>query len=95
MDQVYSNTITAALESLLIIQFRPTFLALQFHETDGIIEIVMSCLDFAHLSIPDRTTAVFKEIEEHLPTVMQDHLIIAQLFDGAQIEAVLEDMFKK
>lgn len=94
MDEFYDNTLITALEVLLSIKFRPTFLALTIDTIDGTIEVVMSCKQFETISISERTISVFNEIQKELPLLLQDHLVVLQCFDSKQMEQVLDDLFQ-
>ena len=93
MNEVYNKTILVALEHLLIIKFRPTFLALTYNQDYDIIEIVMSANQFDYMSVSERIAHVFMEIQRNLPQVLKEHLIVVQPFSGEQMEDVLEDLF--
>lgn len=83
----------AALETLLVVKFRPTFLALTLHEEDGTIEVVISCLRFNSMTVSERTISVFNEVFKELPHLIEEHLIVIQCFNGIELERVLSDMF--
>lgn len=95
MTNFQDTVILAALESLLAIKFRPTFLALTINQDDGIIQVVMSCLNFNHQSINERTISVFNEINRELPQLIDEHLIVLQCFNSEEIERVIDDLFQE
>jgi hypothetical protein len=95
MQEVHDKTILVALEYLLTIKFRPTFLALHMHEDYGIIEVVISSLSFNYQTLEERLKSIYKEIEKELPTIMEENLIVVQPFDSVQIEMVIQDLYEK
>ena len=89
-----NNFTLAALETLLVIKFRPTFLALQYQSDYDTIEVVMSSAQFNYLSLNDRVISVFNEISKEMPTLMEETLIVVQPFNSVEIDQVLNDVFE-
>lgn len=92
-DQLKIKTIMLAIEQILIIRFRPTFLALTYDEECDIIDIVISANSFDYMTISERVVRVFNEILKQMPSVKEDYLIVVQAFTGDEILQVLEGLF--
>lgn len=85
----------AALEQLLTIRFRPTFLALTIDEENELIQAVLSCDKFNYQTVNERTISVFNEIFKEMPSLIEENLIVLQCFSSLEMERVLDDMFTK
>lgn len=92
-EELKIKTILVAIEQILIINFRPTFLALTFDEDCGIIDIVISANSFEYMSISERIVRIFNEILKQMPSVKEDYLIVVQAFSGDEIMQVLDGLF--
>ncbi len=64
----------AALETLLVVKFRPTFFALTYHEEIDTIEVMISSISFNYLSLTERVISVFNEIYKDV--------VLTDVFEG-------------
>jgi uncharacterized OB-fold protein len=81
-----------ALESLLIKEFRPTFLAVQYeqHEKQPFVHVVISAREFSKLTIDARVALVYKKIFEGKGELLPMLPVIVEPFSSTEMVEIFE-----
>ena len=83
----------AKLETILVSQYRPVFLAIMSPDENGDIQIIISCIQFNYLTIQERINHIFNLLNDKIPDIVKDRLILIQAFSTEQMEDVLLEVF--
>lgn len=72
------------LESVLITNFNPTFLAYEFLEQD-VLNVVISSSCFINQPMTERIRSVYSCLEKKYPTILEEYTIYISAFTDAEI----------
>lgn len=80
------------LENLLIKEFKPTFLAVQYeeHETKPFVHVVISARQFSKLSIDARVALVYRTIFENKAELVPMLPVIVEPFSSTEMVEIFE-----
>jgi hypothetical protein len=80
------------LESLLIKEFKPTFLAVQYeqHEKQPFVHVVISAKEFSKLTIDARVALVYKKIFENKGELLPVLPVIVEPFSSTEMVEIFE-----
>lgn len=82
------NSDLALLESILVVNLRPHFLAITREE--DYINIVISHPSFVLLDMSERISKVFDLLKIFAPDVLKDNIIVVQAFCADELEDLFE-----
>jgi hypothetical protein len=83
------------LEFLICAKLRPTFLSVADPDEDGTIEIVIACTQFNYKSIQERISIFFKLLDQYLPDILKERLVLVGAYSNSEIEEILDDIFSR
>jgi hypothetical protein len=92
----YDKELIIDLEFALCAKLQPTFLAISEPDEDtGEIEIIISCNQFNRKNIQERVSIIFKLIENYVPAILEDRLILVTALNNNEMDEVLDDLFSR
>lgn len=82
----------AGLESILVREFRPTFLSIKYepNSKDQFVHIVISCSQFSNLPVEKRVALVYKKILENRGDLISVLPVIVETFSSKEMVDVFE-----
>lgn len=82
----------ANLESLLVSEFRPTFLSIQYEPDakDRFVHIVISSRQFSDMSVDKRVALVYKKIFENKGDLISVLPVIVEAFNSTEMADIFE-----
>jgi len=80
------------LESILVTDFRPTFLSVNYNSTDKnpVIHIVMSSKLFLNKTVDQRIASVFKCLLTKDKSIIENNALIVETFDSKEMSEIFE-----
>lgn len=86
------NEKLADLEAILVKEFRPTFLSLQYEEDEKkpFIHVVISSRQFNELSIDQRVATVYKKVFDSQPDLLSMLPVIVETFTSSEMVEIFE-----
>lgn len=83
----------AALESSLIIWYRPSFLHITTPDEDNDFQIVISSEIFLKKSVQERIQMIMSTIDVYHQNLFEDRLIIIQAYTPDEMDEIIEYVF--
>jgi hypothetical protein len=92
----YDKELIIDLEFALCAKLQPVFLAISEPDEDtGEIEIIISCNQFNRKNIQERVAIIFRLIENYVPAILEDRLIVVTALNNNEMDEVLDDLFSR
>ena len=92
----YDKELIIDLEFALCAKLQPVFLAISEPDEDtGEIEIIISCNQFNRKNIQERVAIIVLLIENYVPAILEDRLIVVTALNNNEMDEVLDDLFSR
>jgi len=92
----YDKELIIDLEFALCAKLQPVFLAISEPDEDtGEIEIIISCNQFGRKNIQERVSIIFQLIQNYVPDILEDRLIVVTALNNNEMDEVLDDLFSR
>lgn len=80
------------IESLLVLKFRPTFLAITYnsHDSNPFIHVVMSSRQFDKRTVDERIAQVFNWLHKKDKDIVEKNALVIEAFTSSEMADVFE-----